>query len=66
MFDELENTTSEEWMQLVEDYERENRPMLEATELCNTILELIESLGEPSFLRFDDISRRGVSLCCPG
>lgn len=56
MFDELENTTSEEWMQLVEDYERENRPMLKAIELCNTILELIESLGEPSFLRFDDIS----------
>lgn len=56
MFDELENTTSEEWMQLIEDYERENRPMLEAIELCNTILELIEDLGEPSFLRFDDIS----------
>lgn len=56
MFDELKNTTSEEWMQLVEDYERENRPMLEAIELCNQILELIEDLGEPSFLRFDDIS----------
>lgn len=56
MFDELENTTSEEWMQFVEDYERENRPMLEATELCNTILELIEDLGEPRLLRFDEIT----------
>lgn len=56
MFDELENTTSEEWMQLIEDYERENRPMLEAIELCNRILELIEDLGEPSFLRFDDVT----------
>lgn len=56
MFDELENTTSEEWMQLIEDYERENRPMLEAIELCNKILELIEDLGEPSLLRFDDIT----------
>lgn len=24
MLDELEKTTSEEWMQLIEDYEREN------------------------------------------
>lgn len=39
----------------MDDY-KEDRPMSEATELCNTILELIESLGEPSFLRFDDIS----------
>ena len=56
MFDELENTTNEQWMQFVEDYERGNRPMLEAIELCNQILELIEDLGEPSFLRFDDIT----------
>lgn len=56
MLDELNNTTSEEWMQFVEDYERENRPMFIATELCNQILELIEDLGEPSFLRFDDIT----------
>lgn len=56
MLYELENTTSEEWMQFIEDYERENRPMLEAIELCNQILELIENLGEPSFLRFDDIT----------
>lgn len=56
MFDELDNTTSEEWMQLIEDYERENLPMLEAIELCNKILELIEDLGEPSLLRFDDIT----------
>ena len=56
MLDELNNTTSEEWMQFIEDYERENRPMFIAIELCNQILELIESLGELSFLRFDDIS----------
>lgn len=56
MFDALDNTTDEEWSQFIEDYERENRPMLEAIELCNQILELIENLGEPSFLRFDDIS----------
>ena len=56
MFDELENTTNEQWMQFVEDYERENRPMSAAIELCNTILKLIEDLGKPSFLRFDDIS----------
>lgn len=56
MLEELEKTTDEEWMQLIEDYERENRPMLEASELCNQILELIENLGEPYFLRFDDIS----------
>lgn len=56
MLDELENTTSEEWMQLIEDYERENRPMLEAIELCNQILELIEDLNEPRLLRFDDIT----------
>lgn len=30
--------------------------MLEAIELCNQILELIEDLGEPSLLRFDDIT----------
>lgn len=56
MLDELEKTTSEEWMQLIENYERENRPMLEAIELCNQILKLIENLGEPSLLRFDDIT----------
>ena len=56
MFDELNNTTSEEWMQLIEDYERENRPMLEVIELCNQILELIEDLNEPRLLRFDDIT----------
>lgn len=56
MFAELENTTDEQWMQFVEDYERRNRPMFAAIELCNTILQLIEDLGEPSFLRFDDIT----------
>ena len=56
MLYELENTTNEEWMQLIEDYERENRPMLEAIELCNQILELIEDLNEPRLLRFDDIT----------
>ena len=56
MLEELEKTTDEEWTQLIEDYERENRPMLEASELCNQILELIENLGEPSFLRFDGIT----------
>ena len=56
MLDELENTTNEEWMQLIEDYERENRPMLEAIELCNQISELIEDLNEPRLLRFDDIT----------
>lgn len=56
MFDELENTTSEKWMQLIEDYERENRPMLKAIDLCNQILQLIEDLDEPSLLRFDDIT----------
>lgn len=56
MFDELENTTDEQWMQLIEDYERENQPMLKAIELCNQILELIEYLGEPRLLRFDDIT----------
>lgn len=56
MLQDLDNTTDEEWSQFIEDYERENRPMLKAIELCNQILELIENLGEPSFLRFDDIS----------
>ena len=56
MFDELENTTDEQWMQLIEDYERRNRPMLDAIELCNEILELINALGEPRLLRFDDIT----------
>ena len=56
MLYELENTTNEEWMQLIEDYERENRPMLEAIGLCNQILELIEDLNEPRLLRFDDIT----------
>ena len=56
MLEELNNTTSEEWMQFVEDYERENLPMLKAIELCNQILELIEDLNKPSFLRFDDVS----------
>lgn len=55
MLQDLDNTTDEEWSQFIEDYERENRPMLKAIELCNQILELIENLGEPSFLRFDDI-----------
>lgn len=56
ILDELNNTTEEEWSQFIEEYEKENRPMLEAIELCNQILELIEDLGEPSFLRFDDIT----------
>lgn len=56
MLEELEKTTDEEWTQLIEDYEMENRPMFIAIELCNQILELIEDLGEPYFLRFDDIS----------
>lgn len=56
MFDELENTTNEQWMQLIEDYERRNRPMLEVIELCNQILELINTLNEPQLLRFDEIT----------
>lgn len=32
MLEELEKTTDEEWTQLIEDYERENRPMFEASE----------------------------------
>ena len=56
MFYELEHTTNEEWMQLIEDYERENQTMLKAIELCNQILELIEYLGEPRLLRFDEIT----------
>lgn len=39
----------------MDDY-RDNRPMLEAIELCNQILELIEDLNEPRLLRFDDIT----------
>ena len=30
--------------------------MLEAIELCNQILELIEDLNEPRLLRFDDVT----------
>lgn len=56
MFYELKHTTNEEWMHLIEHYERENQPMSEAIELCNQILELIEDLNEPRLLRFDEIT----------
>lgn len=56
MLYELENTTDEEWSQFIEEYERENQPMLENTKLCEQILQLIEDLDEPSFLRFDDVT----------
>ena len=56
MFYELEHTTNEEWMQLIEDYYRENQPMLDAIELCNRILQLIDDLRKPRLLCFDDIT----------
>lgn len=56
MLDDLNNTTDEEWSQFIEEYERENQPMLENTKLCEQILQLIEDLDEPSFLRFDDVT----------
>lgn len=56
MLEELNNTTEEEWSQFIKEYEKECKPMENVVELCGQILELIENLGEPSFLRFDDVT----------
>ena len=56
LLDELDKTTDEEWSRFIEEYEKECKPMEDTKDLCNQILELIENLGEPSFLRFDDIT----------
>lgn len=56
MFDELENTTDEQWMQLIEDYERRNRPMSETTDLCNKVLDLVEAINHEQLIKLCDIS----------
>ena len=53
---DLNNTTDEEWSQFIEEYEKEIKPMQDTLELCNKILNLIESLDNPYFLRFDELS----------
>lgn len=56
MLDELNNTTSEEWTQLIEDYEREMKPMMEITDLCNKVLDLEDAINHEQLIRLCDIS----------
>lgn len=56
LLEEVEKTTEEEWTRFFEEYEKERKPMEDTKDLCNQILQLIEDLNEPSFLRFDDIT----------
>ncbi len=56
LLEEVNKTTEEEWTRFFEEYEKECKPMEDTKDLCNQVLELIEDLGEPSLLRFDDIT----------
>lgn len=56
MLYELENTTDEEWTQLFEDYEREMKPMIETTDLCNKVLDLVDAINHEQLIRLCDIS----------
>lgn len=58
MLQDLNNTTDDEWSQFIKDYEnkRKCKPMNKNTNLCEQILQLIEDLDKPSFLRFDDVT----------
>lgn len=56
MLEELEKTTDEEWTQLIEDYEREMKPMIETTDLCNKVLDLVDAIDHEQLIRLCDIS----------
>lgn len=56
MLDELNNTTEEEWTQLIEDYEREMKPMNETIDLSNKVLDLVDAIDHEQLIRLCDIS----------
>lgn len=56
IFDELENTTDEQWEQLVKDLGWEVKPMSETTDLCNHVLDLVEAINHEQLIRLCDIS----------
>lgn len=56
MLDELNNTTDEEWGRFIEEYEREMKPMIETTDLCNKVLDLVDAINHEQLIRLCDIS----------
>lgn len=56
MLDELNNTTDEEWGRFIEEYEREMKPMIETTDLCNKVLDLVDAIDHEQLIRLCDIS----------
>ena len=56
MLEELDNTTDEEWMQLIEEFEQERKPMSETTDLCNRVLDLVDAINHEQLIRLCDIS----------
>lgn len=56
MLDELNNTTDEEWSLFIEEYEQERKPMSEITDLCNKVLDLVDTVKHEQLIRLCDIS----------
>lgn len=56
MFDELENTTSEQWIKFIEEFEKERKPMIEITDLSNKVLYLVDAIDHEQLIRLCDIS----------
>lgn len=56
MLEELEKTTDEEWTQLFEDYEREMKTMFEITDLCDRVLDLVDTIDHEQLIILCDIS----------
>ena len=56
MLDELNNTTDEEWGRFIEEYEQEMKPMSETIDLCNKVLDLVDSIDHEQLIRLCDIS----------
>lgn len=56
MLDELNNTTDEEWGRFIEEFEQERKPMIETTDLCNRVLDLVDTVKHEQLIRLCDIS----------
>lgn len=56
MFAELENTTDEEWSRFIKEYEQEMKPMIEISDLCDKVLDLVETINHEQLIRLCDIS----------
>lgn len=58
MLQDLNNTTDDEWSQFIENYENESevKPMNETTDLCNRVLDLVDTIDHEKLIRLCDIS----------